>query len=481
MVERLAPVVMEAAEAFKLGADRQELAILNHPRLTNPQRAFASWTVRRGLWIGGNSIGKSWGHAWDHIHFTRGTHPLRKVPTGPRFTMLLGYSYAQMDPLMSKLWAMLPKGEIHPKLYYSPGQGIRGFKEPVIPFVAGPGKGSAIYLATYEQGASRVMGAQVHRVGLDEPPPSHVYAEILPRLNFYRGELRISCTPTPESPPLEYLREAVERGDVGELRTSYCEESVTVRGGLVDWPWKRQAEIDEDIMSYLPDERGMRRDGDWTPLVAGRWFDRVTETCYTNDGIGVGRWTLAVGIDHGTRPGRQIAVLVARNITTGQCIVLDEARHEGVSTSREDARAILSMLARRGVRWSDVDMWVGDRATAESFWGVAKSNRDLQAELARELGMSATEAAAKGLRIETMKKERGSVRRGVALMNSLAATGLLRFNRACARVIQGVREWKGDPGSELKDGIDAARYAFVTLYDRPGQDTATSIPTLRIH
>lgn len=479
MVERTQRIV-EAAEAFRLGADRAELAMLHHPRLTDPQRAFASSTDRKMLWRGGNSIGKSWGHAWDLVHFIRGTHPYRAVPAGRRTAIVAGYSFAQMDPLMEKLWAALPKGEIHPKLYYAQGQGIKGFKEPVIPFVAGPGKGSVIYLATYEQGAGRIMGAQVHRVSLDEPPPSSVYAEALPRLNTHRGELRMTFTPTPESPPLEYLEKLVKTGGIRELQTTYCQAAVTVRGGLVDWPWKRQAEIDEDILSYLPDERGMREHGDWTPIVAGRWFDRVTEAAFYDGGLPLGQWTIAIGIDHGARPGRQIAVLAAVN-ELGDFVVLDEACHEGVSTTREDARAILAMLERHAMRWTDVDVWVGDRATQESYWGSVKSNRDLQAELARELGMSASQAADKGLRIETMKKERGSVRRGVALMNTLAARAALRISRACVKVIKGVREWKGQPGSELKDALDAARYAFVTLYDLPSTIKRKSIHTLPIY
>ncbi len=456
---------ISAAEAFRRGADRAELALLNHPRLTGPQREFASNGDRFLLWRGGNSIGKSYGHAWDLVHYARGTHPYRLTPAGLRKTLVAGFSFAQMDPLMEKLWMMLPKGEIHPKLYYAPGQGIKGFKEPVVPFVNGPGRGSVIYLATYEQGADRIMGFQGHRLSMDEPPPASLYAEARPRLNRHRGEMRITMTPTPESPPLEYLRKEVQDGKMTDLQTSYNQTNITIHGGLVPWAWKRQADIDEDIGGYLVDERPMREHGDWDPVVAGRWLERITEDCYTELPLPEGRWFLCVAVDHGTRPGRQCATLVAMN-AAGECWIVDEARTETVTTMAEDAANILAMLERAGLRWQDVDHWVGDRATSESFWGAAKSNYDLQKELASLLRMTSREVAAQGLRFQTMFKDRGSVRRGVALLNTMASRGQLRIRRACAGFEHGAKEWTGDPQSPLKDAIDSARYGVMTLYDR---------------
>ncbi len=456
---------LTAADAFARGGDRAELALLNHPRLTQPQLDFCSASDRFVLWDGGNSIGKSWGHAWDLVHFARGTHPLRQVPRGTRKLMVAGFSFAQMDPLMEKLWAMLPKGEIHPKLYFAPGQGIKGFKEPVVTFTSGPGRGSTIYLATYEQGANRVMGFQGHRCSMDEPPPSSVYAECRPRLNHFRGEMRVTMTPTPESPPLEYIRKEVEDGKIRMIKTSYNLENITIRGGLVPWAWATAAQIAEDIAGYLPDERPMREHGDWDPVVAGRWLERINDTCYTDDPFPEGRWFLCVAADHGTRPGRQCATLGAAN-AEGDYWLIDEARTETVTTTTEDAENILEMLQRNGLTWREVDHWVGDRSTSESFYGAAKSNMDLQREMASILHLSAREAAAQGLRFQTMFKDRGSLRRGIALMNTMGARGRLRVRRACAGFERGAKEWAGDLNSPLKDPLDSARYALMTLHDR---------------
>lgn len=458
-----------AAELFRLGGDLRELALLNHPRLTAPQRAFCENTERKLLWRGGNSIGKSYAHAWDLVHFARGTHPWRAVPAGRRKIMVAGYSYAQMDPLLEKLWELLPKGEIDPKHYRVEGQGIKGYKEPVVRFVSGPGAGSTIYLATYEQGAERVMGFQGHRLSLDEPPPEDIYAEAVPRLNFHRGELRITMTPTPASPPLAYMRELVTSGKITEMQTSYCVESTTILGGLIPWSWKTADQIEEDLAGYLADELPMRRDGAWEAVVVGRWLSLVTAACEVDGDIDRGRrWTIAVGIDHGTRPGRQSASLVLMD-EDGEVWILDEHRTGEASSADDDARGILAMLARWGIPWQAVDLWVGDRATSESYWGTAKSNQDLQQALAAQLRLSSRAAADQGLRIETVKKGANSKRRGVSLINTLAHKRKLRVHKRHAGFWAAVQGWKGDDASPLKDAVDSARYAVMTLVDRAGR------------
>lgn len=459
------PPSASAGALFATAADRAELAALCSPRMTAAQEAFCRADDRFLLWRGGNSIGKSWAHAWDTIHFARGSHPWKPRRPGPVKIMLLGYSLAQMDPLLEKLWMLLPKGEIDPKLYRQEGNGIRGLKEMTVPFVRGPGAGSAIYIATYEQGASRVMGFQGHRLGLDEPPPASVYGEARPRLNALRGHMRITMTPTPESPPLAYLVDEVRKAKLREMQTSYNVAATTILGGLVPWSWKTAAEIEEDLAGYLADERPMREHGAWEPVLMGRWLELITEqACMVEEPLPSRSWTVAVSIDHGTRPGRQSATLVVRD-AAGEVRIQAEARTGEVTSTRDDARNILAMLAKENIRWHEVDHWVGDRATSDSFWGDAKSNQDLQAELAAQLGLSAREAAHRGLRIETAFKNRNSVRRGAALLNDLARKGLLKIHRQARGFWEAAKQWRGDRQSELKDPFDSARYGVMRLLD----------------
>jgi hypothetical protein len=149
----------------------------------------------------------------------------------------------------------------------------------------------------------------------------------------------------------------------------------------------------------------------------------------------------------------------------GEVRIQNEARTGEVTSTRDDARNILAMLAKENIRWHEVDHWVGDRATSDSFWGDAKSNQDLQAELAAQLGLSAREAAHRGLRIETAFKNRNSVRRGAALLNDLARKGQLKIHRQAKGFWEAAKQWRGDRQSELKDPFDSARYGVMKLLD----------------
>lgn len=457
------PDERDAAELFADGGDRVELAMLGSPRLTAPQIAFCSDSRRKVLWRGGNSIGKSFGHAWDIVHFARGTNPYRKTRRSPVDIMVAGYSYAQMDPLLDKLWKLLPKGEIDPKLYRVEGQGIKGYKEPVIRFIRGPGAGSNIFLVTYQQGAQRIKGFQGHRLSFDEPPPIQIYGEAIPRCNRYKAELRITMTPTPESPPLEYLKKEVDLEKIHEMQTSYTRAAVTVLGGLVPWAWKTNAEIEEDLLAYLADERPMREHGAWELVAAGRWLELVGEACWV-DGAWPRdrRWTVAVGIDHGTRPGRQSATLVLMD-DAGEVWILDEHRTETVSSVEDDAKGILAMLARNRIPWNKVDVWVGDRATPDSFYGLAKSNADLLVALAAELRMTVKGVKDRGLFIKTAWKPQNSLRPGIAKILSLARRGLLKVHAQAKGFRAAAMGWKGQLNSPLKDPVDSARYAILEL------------------
>ena len=466
----------DAAELFSLGSDRVELSLLNSPRLTRPQIAFASDTRKKLLWRGGNSIGKSWGHAWDIVHFARGTNPYRPTRRTPIQMMVAGYSYAQMDPLLDKLWKLLPKGEIDPKLYRVEGQGIKGYKEPVVRFIRGPGAGSTIYLATYQQGAGRIQGFQGHRLSFDEPPPVDIYGEAIPRCNRFKAELRITMTPTPESPPLEYLKKEVDEGKIHEMQTSYTRDAVTITGGLIPWSWKTEEDIKEDLLAYLADERPMREHGAWELVVAGRWLEVVGEACWVDGRWPRNRrWLVGIGIDHGTRPGRQSATLVLLD-ETGEVWILDEHRTETVSSVEDDARGILAMLARNGIPWDKVDIWVGDRATPDSFYGLAKSNADLLTALAAELRMTVRGVRDRGLIIKTAWKPQNSLRPGVAKINSLARRGKLKVHAQAKGFRIAAMGWRGQVSSPLKDPVDSARYIILELlrYAERGEQSTYS-------
>ena len=466
------------SDALRMTADSSRRAALNpldYLRLTDPQRAWLSCPARLALWRGANQIGKSHAQAADILHTARGTHPLRTVRRrrGPVKLLVVGESWAQMDPLCEKLWELCPKNEVDPKVRYVPGQGIQGYKERVLPFTSGPGAGSVVYLATYQQGAGRIAGSSVHGAYLDEPPPEGVYGEIMPRLSKHFGFLRVSMTPTPESPPLGYLKEKVDKfktgdtaGNLWELHTPLTLEALTLRGGLFDRPWKTPAELAEIVGSYLEVERGMRVGGDWDPVAVGRWLTNWSEELLNLSLMPSGRVHVGIGIDHGAKAGRQFACLCVCDAAGERIGVLDEVSSDGRTSPREDAQNILDMLARNGWRWSDVDYWIGDRAHGGDYWGNEKSNKDLMHAFSKILKIPQTRLRADGMKIKVPYKRRGSITRGMRLLNGLCKNKQLIVNPSCSGFIEAAKNWAGRLDSPLKDRLDGVRYVVETFYDR---------------
>jgi phage terminase large subunit-like protein len=479
-LDRIEPLILDDTDAWRTNA-------IDLWRLTDPQHDWVSLTHRRAIWRAGNSIGKSHAQAWDIIQTARGTHPFRPVKRPPVLLLVVGYSWAQMDPLCKKLWELLPKDEIDPKVRYEPANGFRGFKEPVIPFVSGPGAGSVIVFATYEQGPGRIMGIQVDGAYMDEPPPADVYGEIVPRLNAKKGFLRVTFTPTPESPDLEYLRKEVDawnesggKRGVFEHQTSLTPDAVTPRHAeraimetlaksIPPTPWMSQTDITEALDSYLEEEREMREHGAWYPLQKGRWVSTYTDENYVDFDLAECRGAfLVVSLDHGAQAGKQAAMLSAyrnRDSLDPLCWWIDECLSDGASGVREDAAAILAMLARhringRPLTYDDVDLWVGDRAVGDNKFLTGKDNQKLIREMARQLGR----------RVDTMAhvivphKYHGSVRHGAQLLKNIFkkrdqnGVPLGKVHRRCLNFHDSLLKFKGDPRDPCKDSFDAGRY-----------------------
>ncbi len=468
--------LLDAVEPWWSGdtehADRTHIDLV---RLSHDQREWTGCRHQMALWRGGNSIGKSFAQAYDIIHSARGTHPDRPVRRPPVLLLVVGYSWAQMDPLCEKLWQLLPKDEIDPKVRYQPMNGFQGFKIPCIPFTSGPGAGSVIAFATYEQGGSRIMGMQVDGAWLDEPPPAGVYGEIRPRLNSRKGTLRITFTPTPDSPPLQYMRELVDEykktdglSGMFEMQTSLTVRALTPDSDLAPYPRMTQEEINQAIDGYLQVEREMRAHGAWDPVRVGRWLEKFSDANVRPDDPKPGSRVI-VGIDYGTAAGKTAAVLGAfadMHTLQGRAWWLGEARPEGYTDARQDARAILEMIdsvkvGGRSLAFADVDEWWGDRPVAESRHLKGKSNERLRRALAAELGVALDDVP----KIRVPYKNTGSVRHGAQLMNTLFAgrlsdgTPLGIINPRCVGLIDAVLGWDGDNRSKHKDILDPARYS----------------------
>jgi hypothetical protein len=430
-------------------------------------RAQRRWLEMRGkciVWRAGNQLGKSRGLAKKIIYFIRRQGIYADRRPGPVKVLVISVSKEQMEPLCAKLWELLPKDEIAPDVEFIPGFGFRG-KPPRITFVAGEGKGSMIQFATYSQGSRRVAGGTYDVVACDEPLPERVFGEVQPRvLHGVPGEIWITFTPTPDSPPLDYLRDKVKKGEVVELNTHLTLDNVTLvnEDGSAGRPLLTQAQIDEYAGSLLELEKDMRLRGGWDIIVKDRILTNWSPACVGPLRVPKGI-KLAVGIDHGAGAGKQAAALVAIDQRDGyapKVWLLEEYVADGYTTPEQDAEAILAMLARRGWGYDAVDYWLGDRASGMNRYDIRKSNRDLQKQFARLLGRRTDEIA----RIEVPYKFTGSVGYGCRVMNAIMGRrdeqqlSHFRVDPKCVHFANAVTKWKGSTKDPLKDIIDAVRY-----------------------
>ena len=455
------PVLRWANSAAEKGTNQP----LDWIRLTRPQRDFVAWDTRLGLWIDGNRLGKSWALAYDGVQTARNSHPFLRLPPGPKRCLIASYSWDQMEPLQEKIWKMLPKDEIDPRNGFDEGRGITG-KPPRIRFVSGPGRGSVITFATFKAGSQRIAGGAYHWIGSDEPPTEGMYGELKPRTLTTRGRYKMTFTPTPESPPLGWCRELVEKGVISKKNVG-LEEAHTwpIWPARAPRPLLTQDQIDEEASTWLSHELEMRLRGAWEPISLDRWVLNFTEenvASFSLRDLPAGAF-VAVGVDHGLQPGKQAAVLVViwdRDGPRPRVWFVDETYSEGFTSPEQDARNILEMLRRNGLSYGDVDDWIGDYPTGEHKRLVQKTNAELRRELALALGVKTEDTSW----IHTPKKWDGSVRHGLRKMNGLFGARdqdgkpLALVNARMKRLRKFLENFKGDSRHPEKDVGDAARY-----------------------
>lgn len=446
-------------------ADATSVRRLDYLRYTPVQKAIMSDPAPLVLVRGGNQVGKTLGLHADLLHTARGTHPFQATTRPPVNILVLSESWEQMGQaggFMEKLWDLVPKHEIDPKIRLEPGRGITG-KPPRIVFTSGPGKGSVISFGTYRQGARRAAGSTIHRVYLDEPPPGSVYQEIIVRILRHKGKVRIGFTPVLDMPDQRYLRALVEAGEISEHNPHLKESNCWPVGNPC--PWLVQGQIDTMARSLPEAVRKMRIEGSWDPVLTTTWLTNWDGALHVNMSRPPQGAYLGVGIDHGTNAGKQAAILfgvVDRGGLAPVVWFLDEYIGDGITSISDDAREIHGMLRRNGLGWRDIDAWIGDRPTGESRYLVRKSNTQLRKHLAYQAKTHLSGFPS----ILTPKKYHGSVEHGLWRLNDIMGKvddeGLPHFNvhPQAARFAEFCAKFAGDRNDPLKDVGDAGRYVL---------------------
>lgn len=434
-----------------------------------PQLALLRYQGKRGLLRTGNqSYGKTTAGLAEIVYRALGRHPYKDVPPAPIEAWVLCASWSQSLAIQAKLWELVPKAAVADRCRFDPITGF-GSHNPTLILR----NGSLIRIKTTQQGALNLAGATIDVALFDEPPWSmRVWTEVLKRVQARNGI--VLCTLTPINRPVGWLRELVDAGQLDDMWYPLRAEWMIPEGDTeprrlpdgtpCDEAWV--AKVRAETPTY---EEPVVVDGEWETRVVGRIFDCFTEAAHVRPEGPAPRGAqakLALGLDHGSRPGRQAGVLVAVHEVPGEyptVAVWDETPEATRPTVPEDdATDLLALLKRSGLEWADLDHVWGDRPAGIKGEAGRKGNLDIEDALRRQLGLRDRRSLKP--RILDAKRGRGanqwSVDPGIRWIYHQIVRGRMWVHPRCVRVIKALLEWDGREDSPHKDVLDALRYAL---------------------
>ena len=440
-------------------------------RWTDKQREILESPYHLTVAWGGNGTGKSSVLAEMAIRGIAGELHWQPGP-GPRTVMVLGRSWPQLAQTIRYLWRLMPSGWLRDEIRYQ-GGALMGQRTQVFDVVGGPGKGGELRLALFR--AKRLAGPRAELILTDEPCPEDVYTELWPRLLGEHGRMVMFFTPTLGTAyDLGYIWQMVDdpaQPWAGEIQVPLTLANVTPRGGLVEVPWLTQEEIDRTLVGISEKERACRAGLSRYPTREGVYFSAWGEHLISEEPPPAGA-LVAVGIDHGSRPGAERVIVVAMDSSIEERVwVLGDYKSDGRTESADDARGILTMLSEAGLALEDIDLWVGDRAHHGDHRGGRKSNDRLRLHIARVLGIDTHQRGwmlrlPESLRrLRTPRKYEGSVWEGVSVMHQLMVDRRFLVHPRCKHLVADIETWEGSTRDPSKDGIDGCRYAIQALQE----------------
>jgi len=418
------------------------------------------------LLLGGNQVGKTMAACAELIHRCLGTHPYIQTDPPPIQAFLITHSHQQSITIQEKLYNMCPKNELHPDCEFVPGRGFRGI-HPVIRFR----NGSLIMVKTANQGLG-LASSTISYVAIDEPVGAEVWGELAARV--LRGGAggktgTIGITMTPVGQDVSYLKKLVDDGTVSCHNAPLTVEQTTPIGLA---PLIAQSTIDRIAQTYLPIDRAARLNGDWAVGVPeGRVFDQFDDNMISSlPAPPGGQYEFGIGVDHGSQPNAQVAILAAINMADPEkpiVYVLDEYT-SGAATPEAHARAILEMCQRNQIDPAAC-RWTGDNIHYGGSGGAGKMSNSLLMRAFEKI----LQYPPNGLpwRIRTVRKPRYSVYHGAALIHSIQARKNFFIHPRCQRTIMSLQRWTMKRNQSLRSRdeyghcIDALRYTLVPTID----------------
>ena len=433
---------------------------------TPPQRDYLADKAPIKALIGGNQVGKTLATCALLLYHCLGRHPYYKTDPPPIEAWLITHSHEQSRTIQQKLYDMIPKEELDPSCEFIRGRGFRGLA-PMCKFR----NGSLIRIKTAGQGLG-LASATANLVCIDEPVDQSTFNELVARTSRggaggKRGTVAISLTPV-GGVDVTYIKEMIERGLISCHRAPLTVEATTPLG-LPKGFLLSQEQIDKITEAYLPYDREARINGSFDVAPIGVVLENFTEDMISSQPVPRGGdYRFCVGIDHGSNPGSQVAVVSCvdmRDAQNPRVFVLGEYT-SGQAPPEHHAQAILEMLKKHGVD-PNLAIWTGDGE---------HRGRD-QYRMSNIMLMRAFESILgyppRGLpfTIRKARKGRHSVYFGASILHAIQSRKHFWIRPECTQTIRSNQRWtmKRTQSARSRDAdqhaIDALRYGLLPVLD----------------
>lgn len=426
----------------------------------------------------GNQLGKTTAGLAEVIFHATGRHPYKPVRKDPGQYWIVCTTWPQSVEIQAKLYELLPRHLLHPSTRFDPVKGFRS-ANPSVRVKCGDGW-SIIRFKTTQQGTLNLAGATIDGVLFDEPPKNaEVYGEIVKRVQARNGWVLLCLTPI--GAPCDWLRALCERGAIEDIHSPLTPEAMIPVGAhdplrLPDGTPCDLSWIEEITAQTLYYEVPVRIHGEWELRSEEAFFSKVWREHFITTALPpTDDFAICLGIDHGDRPGKQVALIVLVEPTTNgnRLWVLDEYTDTaGTATPDDDARGILAVLHRNGIGWSSIDHAFSDRVHLPGS-ARQKSAADLAAAISKQIGIPLWQLTPK---IRTVKRGEGhgagSLSVGSRWLCHAMQRDLFRVHPRCKRLVESIPKYelvRGGRDAEWKDPVDALRYALDAYIFAPVQ------------
>lgn len=450
---------------------------LSYFRPTRPQSKFLDDKSKIKMLLGGNQVGKTAAACALLLYHCLGRHPNLKTDPPPIEAILITHSHQQSVIIQEKLYSMTPKYELDPSCEFVRGKGFRGVN-PLVKFK----NGSIIRIKTANQGLG-LASATANLICIDEPVPMDVFNECLARTlrggaGGTRGTLAITMTPV-GGVDVSYIEEMVKSNKISCTKACLTVEDTTPKGLQ---PLLSENQIKEITDSFLPIDREARINGSFHVAPVGIIFTHFDPVSMITDRPvpSGGDYKFAIGIDHGSAPNSQVAVLICVDVkdpNLPRLYVLDEYT-AGESTPEALASHILAMLDRNQIS-PNMCEWIGDgeHNASRSRDGYKMSNLLLMRGFEAVLRLPHKTLP---FVIRRAQKRRHSVYFGASMLSAIMARKHFFIHPNCKQLIKSIQNWtmKRDQSARSRDpyghSIDALRYASLRLIDKSNYRSTVS-------